>query len=361
LTSLCTVEAQPVRVYACDRCGHLQTPPMADLESYYATSYRILIESEEDDQLYRVVDGRRVFRAEHQAKTMLDLLALPRGAQVLDYGAAKGATLRRVLRERPDLAVHLFDVSDLYRPFWEGFVPPDRQATFEVPSEWLGRFDAVVSFFMLEHVQDPATVLKQVRSLLADGGSLYLVLPNFQDNIADLIVVDHVNHFSETSIRHLACESGFAPKLVDDSAHQGAWVALLTKTDDAASPVAPDRASVRRTLNRAIELAAYWSSTEAHIRENEAAVSGRAAAVYGAGFYGSLILTSLQDRSNVIAIIDQNPFLQGRTHFGLPVIAPEELPETVADLYVGLNPAVAEETVQSVEALADRCLRFHYL
>src|SRR4051794_15262249 len=129
LTSLCTILDHVTLVFSCPTCGHLQTPAIGDLDAYYATAYRILMESEEEDQIYAVVDGVPIYRAEHQAATLTARVDFEADARVLDYGAAKGATLRRVRQERPDVSIHFFDVSDMYADYWRKLVDDDAWAT----------------------------------------------------------------------------------------------------------------------------------------------------------------------------------------------------------------------------------------
>jgi hypothetical protein len=65
-------------VFFCGACGHLQTTELPNLDAYYATEYEINFASEDDDQLYKVIDGRPVYRAEHQANVLLRKTALRR-------------------------------------------------------------------------------------------------------------------------------------------------------------------------------------------------------------------------------------------------------------------------------------------
>src|SRR6516164_6076150 len=111
VTSLRQVYPVRTEVYFCARCGHLQTPELTDLDEYYDQTYKMLIDTDEEDQLYEVVGDRTVYRYPHQAQTLLAKVSLPSGARVLDYGAAKGTTLKHTLASRPDLRAHLFDVS----------------------------------------------------------------------------------------------------------------------------------------------------------------------------------------------------------------------------------------------------------
>ena len=224
LTSLCTILDQSTVVFSCPSCGHLQTPPIGDLEAYYATAYRILLESEEEDQIYAVVDGERVYRADHQAATLLDRVELPPAARVLDYGAAKGATMRKVRDARPDVDLHFFDVSDMYADYWRKIVDDEAWATFERPANWSGSFDAVASFFMLEHVERPREVVGAMFDLLRPGGVVYAVVPNPFVNVGDFVVVDHTNHFTRPSLDWLFAATGFDQISIDADAHSGAWV-----------------------------------------------------------------------------------------------------------------------------------------
>ena len=169
VTSLCELRKAPTVVRFCPRCGHLQTEALPGLVGYYDQDYKILIDSEEEDQLYAVVKGRKIFRTEHQVETLLNKVALPSSARVLDYGCAKSSTLRQVLVRRPDVIPYVFDVSEMYRPFWEKFVPAANCATYESKPEWANHFDLVTSFFALEHVIEPCAALQTIVRLLKAG------------------------------------------------------------------------------------------------------------------------------------------------------------------------------------------------
>ena len=359
LTSLCTLQSQPTIVYSCPTCGHLQTPALGDLDEYYASTYRILLDSEEEDQLYDTVDGRQVFRAEHQAATFLSLVRPAQAARVLDFGAAKGATMRQVVSSRPDLQVHFFDVSDMYVDYWRRVVADEACATHTLPENWLGAFDVVTSFFMLEHVEHPVDVLTTLWSLLRPGGVAYLIVPNPIVNVADFVVVDHTNHFVDSSLERAFVQAGFDEIALDERAHQGAWTVMARRPTGPS--VAAPTTEVAPNLATASELADYWTSVTDCIAEAERAVADGPAAIYGAGFYGSYIRAALRHPEHIATWIDQNPYLHGRQHFGRPVVAPADLPQQVRDVYVGLNPRTSRSIIDGVEVWQDRAIRFHYL
>jgi len=352
--------AAPTAVYVCTVCAHVQTPPLADIAAYYDSAYNVHLESDDADDLYAVRDGVPVYRAQHQADVALEKLGLAHGAAVLDYGCGKGMSLRALLAERPDLDGAVFDVSDAYRAAWDAFVPSHNQAAYATPSDWDGRFDAVLSFFALEHVADPQAFLAGIRRLLRPGGTAHLTVPNVRRNIGDFIVVDHVNHFMPTSLRRLFAQAGFTDVRIDEDAHDAAYVI------DACRGVGtrfepPDEREVRAIVAQARGYAAFWSAASEAVTRFEAAHAGRAAAIYGSGFYGVFIASRLSDRSKVRYFLDRNPHQQAKRTFGLPVFAPDSLDDDIDVVYVGLNPLRAREIAAGVEALRRRPRTFFYL
>ena len=161
LTSMMAFIDIPTLVFVCDDCGHAQCADLPDIETFYDTTYRISLESDDHDQIFAVAaDGSPIYRTDHQAAIGLRLMDLPQGAAILDYGAGKATTLRKMCAARPDLKPHVFDVSRDYMPAWTGWVTPENQSTYSVPEAWSGRFQAIISHFVIEHVADVGTELR---------------------------------------------------------------------------------------------------------------------------------------------------------------------------------------------------------
>lgn len=362
LTSLCTVHDGRTEVYVCGCCAHVQSAAMADIDAYYDDSYDILVDSEEEDQIYEVVAGRKVYRTEHQVKVLRDKLALTTGTRILDYGCAKSATLRTLASQIPGLEVHLFDVSDRYRPFWDKFIPRERGATFELPADWQDRFDVVTSFFSLEHMAQPQDALRKIAALLKTGGTFYGIVPNVLSNTADLIVVDHVNHFTPPSLAWLLRANGFEVQDISDSVHRGALVFVARKLAQAAGAQPAAQDEVQAIVDRARHIADFWQQAGARVQSFEQTLGADApVALYGAGFYGAFIASWLRQPQRIRYVIDQNAFLQGRQLHGAPVIAPADLPSDISTLLIGLNPAHARQIVGEIPAFAGRSLNCFYL
>jgi SAM-dependent methyltransferase len=353
LTSGARIASVRTVVRVCRTCAHIQTEPLANIDAYYDVEYNANLESETADDLYIVRDHRSVYRSEHQAAVALDKLALAPGARLLDYGAAKATTARRMLRARPDLELALFDVSDNYRAYWSEFVSAGNQASFVLPAAWDGRFDAITSFFALEHVAEPRPFLARIRELLAPGGQVHIVVPNVRENTGDFVVVDHVNHFMPSSLRFALEAAGFTALRIDESAHVAAYVINARRAESFGEPQ-PDPRTPEYVAG-AERLGTMWRGAAAKIQTFELQHAGRyRAAIYGSGFYGAFICNSLRDRSSVAYFLDRNPHQQAKRVFDLSVIAPDDVGDDIDVLYLGLNPARAKAIIATVSAIHRR-------
>ena len=342
LDSLGRVLPFETRVHCCRACGHVATEPIPDLDRYYAENYRISLGSEDEDQLYEMVDGQPVFRTDHQARLLVELVDWRAGARVLDFGCAKASTLRKALPSLPDVELSLYDVSHDYRKHWDAFVPPERQAVHVLPDDWRGRFDLVTSFFSLEHIAALRPAVADIASLLAPDGHLYLVVPDVFANPGDFVVLDHVNHFTRASLARLLSDAGLSIRWVRNDVHRGALVALAGRAASQAPASAPPADGDADALGR------WWSGIADRIRAMERECDGEAA-IYGAGFYGSFVYATLADPARVRCFLDNNPHLQGREHLGVPVLRPADCPPSVRDLWIGLNPLHARRIMAAVD------------
>lgn len=345
LTSIMTLLDTSTQVFVCRSCGHAQCDDIPDIQAFYDTGYRISLNSNDHDQIFAVEpDGKIVYRTDRQVELAERLLDLPAGALLLDYGAAKATTLRKLHARRPDIRPHVFDVSADYAGAWKGWISEDAQACYAVPSSWSGRFDAVMSHFVIEHVADPVDFIRNIRALLKPGGKLLLSLPDVSANPGDMTVADHLNHFSEASLRRALAIGGFSVKTIDSSSFPGAFFAVAIHD---AEQTQVEAALVEAAVLRAEEICEFWKISAANLEREAAAFRGRKAAIYGAGFYGSWIYSRAGKELELAGFLDRNPHIAGGSHFGVPVLPPEQLADDVEVLFVGLNPLRAREAIDA--------------
>jgi 2-polyprenyl-3-methyl-5-hydroxy-6-metoxy-1,4-benzoquinol methylase len=116
-----------------------------------------------------------------------EIAAIPAGSNALDFGAGS-------LRESFDLANRGFNVTsidldgELLAGYKSDYAWPDNGTTLDlVTSDYLidgltkldGRqFDLVTCFDVLEHVEDPVAVLRELRKRMTDSGKIFITVPN---------------------------------------------------------------------------------------------------------------------------------------------------------------------------------------
>jgi SAM-dependent methyltransferase len=88
------------------------------------------------------------------------------------------------------------------------------QADFNTAGD-LGRFDLVTFNKVLEHIGDPVATLARARSCQAEGGIVYVEVPDGEAAAADgpereEFFVEHVHVFSAASLSLLCADAGFA-------------------------------------------------------------------------------------------------------------------------------------------------------
>jgi 2-polyprenyl-3-methyl-5-hydroxy-6-metoxy-1,4-benzoquinol methylase len=363
LTSLCEIFPQPTRVRICENCGHLQTDEIENAADFYDTEYDILVGSEEEDQIYEVRNGEKIYRTEHQVNVLRNKLKLHESTKILDYGCAKSSMMRTLQQVQPGLSPFLYDVSDRYVPFWEKFSEKSNWAIYDIPQSWNNYFDVVTSFFALEHITRPAEVVGQIMRLLKPGGIFYGIVPNVLTNSADLIVIDHVNHFTRSSLERLLNSAGLHVQEIDSDAHRGAFVFVATRPSEPTNRSwVADEEKIVVTSRQLRELAAFWRNAATRLRNAEQKTAGNGdLAVYGAGFYGAFIRSCLIQPERIRCFIDQNPYLQDSELAGVPVVRPDDLPRDISNVFVGLNPGHAQKVIADVVAFSDRDLSYVYL
>ncbi len=351
LTSMMAFIDIPTLAYVCDECGHAQCADLPDIDTFYDTTYRISLESDDHDQIFAVAaDGTPIYRTDHQAAIGLKLMDLPQGASILDYGAGKADTLRKMCRARADLHPHVFDVSRDYVAAWNGWVKPEDQASYTVPDSWTGRFQAIISHFVIEHVAEPVAFLKTLRALLAPGGKLLLSMPDVAANPGDMTVADHLNHFSIASLKRALALSGLKLETVDSAAFPGAFFIVAGRLEETAAE-AVDRQEVADAAYKAKEICAFWRDATVRLDGAAKQFSGKRGAIYGSGFYGSWICSRIEADVDFRVFLDQNPKLQGSVHFNRPVLSPAKLEDDVDVVFVGLNPLKARAAIAGQAAL----------
>jgi SAM-dependent methyltransferase len=151
---------------------------------------------------------------------------VPRAARVLEFGCATGY-MADALKARLGCSVTAIEVSseaaELARAHCDRIMVGDAE-TVEFERLLDGeRFDAVVFADVLEHLREPAAVLRRVRPLVAEGGAVLASIPNvahgsvrlallggeFRYREAGLLDRTHLRFFTRETVQDLFESSGY--------------------------------------------------------------------------------------------------------------------------------------------------------
>ena len=365
-TSITTMNATipgKTKVYYCGVCSHAQTESLMDLKDYYENVYELGRLGEEDDQLYETLPTGNVYRAEHQAKVFQEKVKPQKNTKVLDYGCGKSLTMSRVCKKVEGFQPYLFDVSNRYLPIWSQFTDPERCFLEEIPNTYLNYFDVVSSFYALEHIDELDECLEAVRNVLVDGGLFYFIVPNVLENYADLIVADHANHFTESSLTALLVRNGFESIVIDAECHSAAFIITARKTEKLLNPEIPVIRDSSLNYDKLVFVSEFWKDQEKKLRTKVKKIDQiKRVGIYGAGFYGAFIDSLTHDLNAVIDVfVDRNEYLHGTTVNGKKVVSVADAAANLDILLVGLNPIIAKKVIQDIDELKGQEMEYIFL
>lgn len=167
-------------VKKCCKCGSWilnPRPALSEMGRFY-----------QSDFLYTPPSGNKASLISRLAGKVQSLLlasetrwvceTLPTGATYLDYSAGNGQILSAVLRRRPDIHPNATDFSETFRHMIEERIPgvTVHAGIDQFPDD--ARFDVISAFGVLEHVDDPLSLLREFKRRLNPGGVVCLSVPN---------------------------------------------------------------------------------------------------------------------------------------------------------------------------------------
>ena len=323
-------------IVVCARCGHIQK----DLnEGWREQTDRIY-----DDYELNLISGgaeKVIFgqnaaltRSERVLSAVQEVTSLPTRGRMLDIGCGNGATLRAFGRGLSGWRLSGFEVNARTRhevlslPGVEAFIAGELEAVE-------GEFDCITLIHVLEHLPDPRTVLRWVRAHLAPGGLLVVQIPDIAANPLDLAVFDHSSHFDPPRLSAFMTALGF--DTIEIGGHVAKEVTGVFRDSNRAT-TAVDRTEDAAEVEARVRADIGWlaSTLEAALdRANEAPLG-----VFGTAVAGTWLAGRLGDR--VSFFVDQDPQRIGKTHLGLPVLDPTDVPAG-SSVFIAFTPRLAQE------------------
>ena len=184
-----------------------------------------------------------------------------------------------------------------------------------------GHFDLIVLWHTLEHVPEPASMLRSFHQWLKPGGQVLIQVPDAERNPYDLGVVDHVSHFTNTTLRFCARSAGF-----EIAADGHSW------THNCLTFLLGSPALIREPAPVAKPGVAAGDPFEwlnAQIQRFVMHVGTGSYSIFGTGMASLLLAAQLPGSPQ--CFLDEDDRRVGGNIDGIPIVHPQQLPAALAE------------------------------
>ena len=357
-----SADAYPLVLERCGSCGHFQLGHAVAPELLYATNYTYL----------SGIGPSFVRHFAEYAEWAEERELLPRGALIVDIGSNDGTCLKafhdrgyrvcgvdpaslaaRIANDRGIETINAFFSEDVVRQIVETHGPAD----------------FVTSHNVLAHVDDLATVFRNIHALLKDGGHFAFEIGYFREVLRtgcfDTIYHEHLDyHHAAPLTRHLNGLGFDVVELSVNAVQGGSLRLLLHKTGEGklSDQAREFLAEERRSVLYDERFLASWSDNidEKMQRLREAlrdrAQAGRTIVAYGAPTKATLLMKLAGlDNEDVAMVVDDNPHKTGRflPRTAVPIRGTAELQAAAPDVILIFAWNFADDIVSKLRGRFD--------
>jgi len=308
------------RIASCQECGTIQKIGderwYAEIDEIYG-SYDIYHQSGSVDQ---PVFNPRVGTSRPRGAILVDFVAtasaLPEHGVALDVGCGNGAFLSALAALRPEWKLFGSDLGEHNRSRLEAI--PGFEALYTCKVGAIpGTYNLISLVHALEHFPDPVGTLASLKERIAPNGCLFIQVPNATATPFDLVVADHLSHFTPRTLSAAVLRGGLAIDRVSSNVVVKEISLLVGQPPR--TPCASARAmDASPLLAERIE----WLRQTVALAESSA--MGANFGLFGTSIAAVWLLAGLKDR--VKFFVDEDRARIGRTLFGRPIFAPEDVP-----------------------------------
>ena len=337
VTSDCAPFRGGGRLLLCSACGAAQSPADPQWFDEIGEIYRAYRSFQTYGGPEQHVLDAATGKLSPRSLVLLDRLGrlpgFPAQGSVLDVGCGGGATLRR-FSERGGWRCFGLEIDDRDLPLLRSIPAFDTLYTCP-PSDLPRQFDAITMVHALEHFPEPVKVLRDLLPKLAPAGRLFVQVPNAAANPMDLVVADHMSHFTPATLARLAARAGYAVESLSTQ-----WISkeLSLTARCAPEPLPPAENNTAESI-REIHSHIAWLERfgqAAHAAAGDSPSFG----IFGATVAASWLYGLLGDR--VRFFVDEDTHRAGRTHLDRPVLSPDQVPSGSV-VFLALSPAIAAQ------------------
>lgn len=340
--TLVSSDARPfkgeVAVVQCEQCGQIYKIATEAWQRSTAEIYRtyeIYHQSGGAEQKVRNEDaGGLVSRSSVLVRRLTEYCNLPANGSILDLGCGNGAFLRAIHALRPGWRLTGSDINIGFKKNIESisdnavFIRDDLEEMEE-------KYDVVSLVHCIEHLVSPKHYIAQLVKNLKPSGIVFFQCPNVYANPFDLLIYDHVLHFTPGHLADMVKKAGLGP------------VALLSALDEKENSLVAGPGVIGRsheTLSdvNLLERQTNFLSQVLHFYY-KLAIGVEKVGIFGTSIAATWLVNSVSRKPDFF--VDEDLSRIGREYYGRSIIGPDNVPLD-AKVFVPLAPGVAREVCE---------------
>jgi len=337
VTSDCRAFPPGGDLLVCEACSAVQKTPskrwLAEIEEIYRDYAAYSLADGAEQLVLDPITASPAKRSDVLVKKLIGSIDFPDTGRALDVGCGHGVTMAALSVVFPNWRFNGYELGEGNLPVLQkikNFEFLYTGALTAIDS----KFDLISMIHSLEHFVDPISTLCELREIVGHEGRLFVEVCNVQENPFDLLVADHLMHFSPVSLRYALNRAGFSTECESTTwvKKELSFVAIQGREENFAyskngsSEVERISASVA-WLVKLVELARVVA------QEN------RPFGIFGTSIAATWLSTALS--GEVDFFVDEDPHRIGRNYLGKEVIGPDEVPES-AVVFLALAPTLAD-------------------
>lgn len=345
ITSDCKPFPMGGELSVCMDCGAIQKIPnakwFAEISDIYASYQAYEIADGEEQLVFDQISGQPRKRSEVLTENLLGLGLFPEMAKILDVGCGDGVTLSAMSSSFPGWHLNGHELTASKEPKLKAIQGFGQLFTGDLEALPFG-FDIISMVHSLEHFPAPFETLKILHAKLKEEGYIFIEVCNIEENPFDVLVADHLMHFSPASLSRLLSQAGFIIRHCETD-----WVKKEI------SLVAQKVCSVQRDLIEISPAQIVEKITDSvhwlgQLVESVRNASNRSQqfGLFGTAIAASWLAGELDGK--VGFFVDEDPNRIGRVHLGKPVLHPKDV-EANSVVFLALAPALAEKIAERMK------------
>ena len=351
VTSDCKPWPAGGRLTVCGSCGAIQKIPdrtwLDETAAIYGEYEIYHLSGGEEQVIFDVGSTACAPRSRRLVDFIVKTLALSQTGRLLDIGCGNGAGLTNFSKALPGWTLFGSELNDKALQILRQFPNFDTLFTC-APSDIPGVYDLVSLIHSLEHMPEPLDTVRNAGRLIADGGWLSVQVPDARTSPFDLLVADHLLHFTTATLGQIVNRAGFTKRILTDVLlkKELTFIGQQGEVEVTPSPSDPDE-------GRVLVCAHLQWLHDVIAAAQSVAVTGKQFGILGTSISGMWLFGALGDQ--VEFFVDEDTSRVGQTYQGRNIYRPEDAPAG-ANVFMPLIPDIAA-------AVAARCAklpaRFH--